>query len=122
MIDSLGEGGRRLWASFLAQDVTLEDESNPAREVALEACRTKDRCDRLDDICRSEPPMLETDKGLPIAHPAWVEARQQANVLKQLHAALRLPDTATGKRPQVRGPRGAQKPSTGSARDRLKAV
>ena len=116
-------GGARLWASLLAQDTLLTEDNNPAREVALEACRTKDRCDRLDDICRTEDPMLTTDKGLPVAHPAWVEARQQANVLKQLVAALRLPDEATGKRPQVRGPRGAQRPSgIGSARARLSAV
>lgn len=120
--ETLGAGGSRLWASLLAQDASLEDESTPAREVALEACRTKDRCDILDAVCRSEPAMLMTDKGLPIAHPAWVEARQQANVLKQLVAALRLPDTATGKRPQVRSARGSYQPAKTSARDRLKAV
>jgi hypothetical protein len=117
----LGAGGLRLWQSLLAQDKTLAEELNPAREVALEACRTKDRCDLLDVVCRSEPVMLDNGKGLPIAHPAWVEARQQANTLKQLVAALRLPDEATGKRPQVRSARGAYKPG-GSSRDRLKAV
>lgn len=121
MDDSLGAGGRRLWASLVAQDATLADQSCPAREVALEACRAKDRCDALDEVCRSEPAMLMTDKGLPIAHPAWVEARQQANILKQLVAALRLPDEATGKRPQQRTARGAYK-ANGSARERLKAV
>lgn len=120
----LNAGGRRLWVSLLAQDAALGRVDNPAREVALEACRTKDRCDVLDAVCRSESVMIDNGRGLPIAHPAWVEARQQANTLKQLVAALRLPDEATGKRPQVRGPRGAYKPQPGkvSARARLSAV
>ena len=124
MSDVLGPGGRRLWKAFLAQDASLGVASNPVREVALEACRAKDRCDALDAICRSEPAMLESAKGVPVAHPAFVEARQQANTLKQLTAALRLPDEATGKRPQRHtGAAGVRKPNgTGSARDRLKAV
>lgn len=113
----LAEGGSRLWRSFLSQDAALMDEKNPAREVALEACRTKDRCDLLAVVCRAEPVMLTTDKGLPIAHPAWVEARQQANILKQLVAALRLPDEATGRRPQRHlGASGVRQPNgVGSA-------
>ena len=123
MTGNLGPGGRRLWKALLAQDASLGVESNPVREVALEACRAKDRCDALDAICRSDGPMLES-KGGPVAHPAWVEARQQANILKQLCAALRLPDEATGKRPQRHtGAAGVRKPNgSGSARDRLKAV
>ena len=96
-----GAGGSSLWASLLAQDVTLSDELNPTRDMAIEACRTKDRLDLLDEVCRSEPVMLDNGKGQPVAHPAWVEARQQGNALKQLIVALRLPDKATGKRPQV---------------------
>ena len=124
MSDVLGPGGRRLWRAFLAQDAGLAVVCNPVREVALEACRAKDRCDALDLICRSASPMLESAKGVPVAHPAWVEARQQATVLKQLCAALRLPDEATGKRPQRHtGASGVRQPNgTGSARDRLKAV
>jgi hypothetical protein len=47
---------------------------------------------------------------------ALAEARQQANQLKQLVAALRLPDEVSGKRPQQRGgARGAyQSNGTGS--------
>jgi hypothetical protein len=89
------QGGRSLWESLLAQDATLSDDLNPARQMALEACRTKDRLDALDEICRTEPVMLDNGKGQPVAHPAWVEARQQGNALKQMIVALRLPDTAT---------------------------
>lgn len=97
----LNEGGRKLWLSLLAQDASLDDDLNPARQMAVEACRTKDRLDLLDEVCRTEPVMLDNGKGQPVAHPAWVEARQQGNALKQLIVALRLPDKATGKRPQV---------------------
>lgn len=109
----LAEGGRRLWSALLAQDQALTDITSPLREVALEACRAKDRCDVLDVIRRAEPPLLDTPKGQSVAHPAWVEARQQANVLKQLLASLRLPDERTGKRPQRHpGPAGVRTPGT----------
>jgi hypothetical protein len=99
--ENLGQGGRQLWVALLSQDDSLSDELNPARQMAVEACRTKDRLDLLDEVCRNEPVMLDNGKGQPVAHPAWVEARQQGNALKQLIVALRLPDRATGKRPQV---------------------
>ena len=101
----LSAGGRKLWESLLSQDASLSDDLNPARQMAVEACRTKDRLDLLDEVCRNEPVMLDNGKGQPVAHPAWVEARQQGNALKQLIVALRLPDKATGKRPQ--GQRGS---------------
>ena len=124
MTNDLGPGGRRLWKALLGQDVTLSEPANPVREVALEACRAKDRCDRLEVICREVSPILEASNGSLSTHPAWTEARQQATVLKQLTAALRLPDEATGKRPQrhAGAAAGRQPNGAGSARDRLKAV
>lgn len=123
MTENFASGGKALWAALLAQDVTLGVTSNPVRQVAVEACRAKDRCDALDVICRTEPPMLTTDKGSPTTHPAYAEARQQANILKQLVASLRLPDEATGRRPQRHlGAAGTRQPSTSSARARLRAV
>lgn len=116
----LNARGCRLWSSLLAQDAELESEDDPRREVALEACRVADRLERLNEICESASPIIETEKATMI-HPAFAEARQQANVLKQLVAALRLPDEATGKRPQRRGPRGAQRPSVVSSLDRARA-
>ena len=107
----LNDGGNALWESLLAQDATLVEETNPNRVVAVEACRAKDRCDELDALCRKVDVMIDNGRGQPVTHPAWVEARQQANNLKQLIAALRLPDEATGKRPQQRGgARGAYAP------------
>lgn len=108
----LASGGRRLWSSLIAQDSTLADELNPNREVAVEACRAKDRCDVLAEICATSDVMIDNGKGQPVAHPAWVESRQQANILKQLIAALRLPDQATGKRPQHHmGASGVRQPN-----------
>jgi hypothetical protein len=97
---------------LLTQDVSLEDESNPNREVAIEACRAKDRCDVLAELCATADVMIDNGKGQPVTHPAWVESRQQANILKQLVAALRLPDQATGKRPQHHvGAAGVRQPN-----------
>ncbi|MDP9461346.1 MAG: hypothetical protein M3Q22_14225 [Actinomycetota bacterium] len=110
----LEEGGTRLWAALLAQDEALTATSNPLREIALEACRTKDRCDQLDEICRREPPTVLNARGRRIAHPAWAEVRQQETTLRRLVAALRLPDPLTGRRPQRRGARGVYRPSGGS--------
>ncbi len=110
----LSEGGSRLWSALLAQDETLTRTGNPLREIALEACRTRDRCDQLDEICRREPPTVDNGRGRRIAHPAWVEVRQQEATLRRLLAALRLPDPTTGRRPQRRGARGVYR--TGSQR------
>lgn len=104
----LDERGSHLWVSLHEAQVFSPVE----RELVLEACRVADRLERLEDICSSVDPVVETDKGGLITHPAFAESRQQQNLLKQLIAALRLPDEASGKRPQQRGgARGAYKPS-----------
>ena len=92
----LGAGGRSLWKS-----IDGGHDLNAVQLVQLEeACRAKDRCDdlaaRLDEAYDSA--LLK-------------DANATANLMKQLLAALRLPDEVTGKRPQFRGPRGAQKPT-----------
>lgn len=112
----LGAGGRALW-----RDITAEHDLDPAQRVQLvEACRAKDRLDKLDDLLRGD---VDTWVRLTVdvnsdgdvyelrMTQALVQANATANLLKQLIAALRLPDEQTGKRPQYRGPRGAQKPT-----------
>ena len=126
----LSAGGRALW-----RDITSAHELDPQQLVQLtEACRAKDRLDKLDEALRGDSNTwmkLAVDVNsdgsiyeLRITN-ALVQANATANLMKQLLAALRLPDEATGKRPQFRGPRGAQKPSVPkgvSSLDRARAA
>lgn len=79
-----------------------------------------DRLDRLDAILRGKSDWLELhifdsgDMTVTLNGPL-AEARQQQNVLKQLLVALRLPDSATGARPQSRPARGAHTPKGAAA-------
>jgi hypothetical protein len=108
--EGLGPGGRTLW-----DDVTEAHDLDAVQLVQLEeACRAKDRCDRLTLLLNEEhDSKLQAD------------ANTTANLMKQLIAALRLPDPQSGKRPQYRGPRGAQKPTVAggkvSSLDRARA-
>lgn len=112
----LGVGGTALW-----RKITDEHELDAMQAVQLEeACRAKDRLDKLDDLLRGD---VDTWAELVVdvnsdgqvfelrLTQALTQANATANLMKQLLAALRLPDETTGKRPQHRGPRGAQKPS-----------
>lgn len=112
----LGSGGRALWASLTTDHVL-----DAAQEVQLlEACRAKDRLDKLDQILRADVDtwatlVLDINSDGQVFEirmtQALTQANATANVMKQLLAALRLPDEKTGKKPQYRGARGAQKPS-----------
>lgn len=110
--DGLGSGGRNLWDAIAGAH-----ELDAGQLVQLEeACRAKDRCDFLDRLIQAG------DEGW---QSLLKDANATANLMKQLLAALRLPDEATGKRPQYRGARGAQKPSVSggkvSSLDRARA-
>lgn len=112
----LGSGGRALWRA-IAKDHVLD---GMQRVQLTEACRAKDRLDKLDAALRGDG-----DTWMHLARDifgdgnvyelritnALGKANETANVMKQLLAALRLPDADSGKRPQQRGPRGAQKPT-----------
>jgi hypothetical protein len=127
--------GRRLWRDVLSGYPELAEK--PAELVLLEeACRGADRLERLDEILRGDAEVWtrirlprDGDEDHPltlIIDGALSEARQQQNQLKQLVAALRLPDEQTGKRPQQRGGgRGAYRPGatsgTVSSLDRARA-
>lgn len=112
--NGLGAGGQRLWDA-----ITEAHELDATQLVQLEeACRAKDRLDRLDLVLSGD-----VDTWVTVMHNARTEdyelkidaaltqANATANLMKQLLAALRLPDAQTGKRPQYRGPRGAQAPT-----------
>lgn len=112
--EELGKGGKTLWRS-IADDYDLD----VLQRVQLEeACRAKDRLDKLDVILRGDAETWATlvhnlqtnDYELKI-DDALTKANATANLMKQLLAAMRLPDAATGKKPQYRGARGAQRPT-----------
>ena len=116
--EGLAVGGLELW-----QAVSGEHELDALQRVQLlEACRAKDRLDKLDEVLRGDADVwarlvhrTRTDDYELHIDDAAKLANATANQMKQLLAALRLPDESTGKRPQRRGPRGAQKPSVPSS-------
>lgn len=114
---NLGPAGRQLWKS-----ITDEHDLDASQLVQLEeACRAKDRLDRLDELLRGDIETWATlthrlqtsDYELKI-DAALSQANSTANLMKQLLAALRLPDPQTGKKPQLRSARGAYQ--TGKSR------
>lgn len=98
-----GAGGQRLWDAITADHADLGESQLVQLE---EAARIKDRCDALDRAARE----LEATGDLKDYITAVAAANAAANQMKQLIAALRLPDPVTGKKPQYRGPRGAVAP------------
>ena len=82
----------------------------------LEACREKDRLDRLDLILRGDvdawvrAPLGEGGELVLRVDDVLMKANATANQMKQLLAALRLPDVVTEKRPKRRAARGAYSP------------
>lgn len=104
--DGLAAKGARLWA-----DLTEAHEFGPADLVILEeACRIADRLDQLDGIVTGRSNFWARfrvneagDEVRITVDAVLAEARQQAAILARLIASLRLPDAASGKRPQHRG-------------------
>lgn len=125
--DGLRSGGEGLWL-----EVSGSHELDAMQRVQLlEACRAKDRLDGLDSLLRGDVDVwarlthrLRTEDYELHIDDALAKANATANMLKQLLAALRLPDQASGKRPQVRAARGAYKPRAGSVSslDRARAA
>lgn len=125
----LSGGGMALWEA-----VAGEHELSVAQQVQLlEACRAKDRLDKLDALLCGDAevwtrlaPRAGTDIAVLMVDRALDKANTTANTMKQLLAALRLPDEVSGKRPQFRGSR-VQRPSGGklagvSSLDRARAA
>ncbi len=128
----LRTGGCALWKA-----IDGDHDLDPPQLVQLvEACRAKDRLDQLDEVLRGD-----SDTWMRLAADlnadgqvyelrmtqALTQANATANLMKQLLAALRLPDELTGKKPQGRGrPRGAVAPQVPGGRvtslDRARAA
>lgn len=121
----LGPGGKSLWQSI----TDAHDLEAPQLVQLEEACRAKDRLDRLDKVLRGDvatwSEIVTDSDGTPVSlriDSVLGKANETANLMKQLLAALRLPDEQTGKRPQFRGPRGAQKPSTPGGKGKVSSL
>lgn len=111
--DGFGPGASALWSRIVTDHPGLD---GPQLAQLEEACRAKDRLDKLDALLRGD---VDTWAKLVVdvnsdgqvfelrVTQALAQANSTANIMKQLLAALRLPDAATGKKPQYRGPRGA---------------
>lgn len=115
----LQAGGRQLW-----REIVKVHKLDIAQRVQLhEACRAKDRLDKLDRLLRGDVDTwarvmhrTQTEDYELLIDDALTKANATANLLKQLLAALRLADDATGKRPQQRGgARGSYSPGGGSS-------
>lgn len=107
----LGRSGRRL-----SRDVAAAHDLDPVQLVLLhEACRAKDRLDRLDALIRTASSVwgeVGTAHGsvvLTVDAPL-AKANTTANVMKQLIAAMRLPDESGRRPPRRGGARGAYRP------------
>ncbi|MHC6592415.1 hypothetical protein [Arthrobacter sp. C152] len=132
----LGAAGKKLW-----NELNKLQDFGPAERVTVEEmCRIKDRLDQLNDIIAGKGvlelmhfrSLVDADDSDERSVTMTVdgvlsESRQQANIFKQLHASLRIPD-AEGKKPQARGgARGSysatpKKTSKVSSLDRARAA
>jgi hypothetical protein len=110
-IAALNAGGKWLWDG-VSEKFDLDDAQ---KAQLLEACRAKDRCDQLDELLRGhisvwcEMDVLGTEFEL-VVDKALDKANASATIMKQMLAAMRLPDDVSGKRPTYRGARGAVAP------------
>ena len=123
--NGLGPGGSKLW-----RDITSAYPDLDAVQLVqlTEACRQKDRLDEMDDVIRGKgvlnllrcrlhelDAMAENPEATVIVKFDGIieKANSTANQMKQLLAAMRLPDAETNARPQQRGgARGSYAPKT----------
>lgn len=98
----LSTSGGALW-----QDVTGRyDLDAETLSTLLDACRLRDRLDRLAEALSDVPVLVESSQGVK-PHPLFAEIRAQELAYARLVASLRLPDEE-GTQPQRRG--GARTP------------
>lgn len=85
----LGARGRRLWDEVLASYRLRPDEL----VLLVDACREVDLIDRMErELDRDGELLVRGSMGQQVAHPLLAELRQHRAALKQLLAALHLPD------------------------------
>lgn len=94
----LNARGRAFWRYATTTFEFTEQEV----ELLIEACRTLDRLDALADAIAEDGPMTDGSKGQRVVHPAFGEARGQAQSLHRLLAALDLPDEDGASLPSAR--------------------
>lgn len=121
-VQALNSGGRELWDG-ISENYELDE----AQKVQLlEACRAKDRCDQLDELLRghisvwAQMDVLGVEFEL-VVDKAFDKANTAATLMKQMIAAMRLPDEA-GKRPTFRSARGAVAPKVPGGAKKLTAL
>lgn len=80
--------GRDLWDRATSRYAFRPDELT----VLEEACRTRDICKRLDDEVRKGELVTVGSQGQPVAAPLLAELRLYRTTLRQLLAAIDLPE------------------------------
>lgn len=122
----LGPGGRWMWQRL----TTIEGHplTDDQLVILLEACRCKDRLDRFeegldarDSALWLELPRDEGEPAVVMVDKAITASVAVQNMLKQLVALLRLPDSAGTLRLPGKIARGAHAPK-GSARPKPKVT
>lgn len=100
------ERGEQFWEAIVGKYSLSESEI----ALLIEACRTIDVLDSLDESIRAEGPTILTDAGRTVVNPAVNAANNARTTLRQLVAALALPDDAGASVPgghSLRGRTGA---------------
>lgn len=83
----LGKRGRAFWKVLQAEN----EFDGPGTEVLIEACRTLDRLEALDEVISEQGVTALGSTGQVVVHPAVSESRQLQVVLTRLVDALALP-------------------------------
>jgi hypothetical protein len=88
---NLGAAGRKMWKAVCSTYVLRPDEYR----ILEDACREVDLIDRLEEALQDAELIVHGSMGQPVANPLVQEIRQHRGQLRQLFAALKLPDDGT---------------------------
>lgn len=84
--DCLGEAGQALWTEVTGEWTLRTDEL----VLLLEACRTKDELERLNEAIDQHPLLTTGAQGQERVHPLFTEIRAHRLALRQLFLFLGL--------------------------------